>query len=103
MKGKEIVAVASLWLLRNLSIVNATINELGFPSVVLNRQRFTRFLNEYVAVKLMEHYQVRTSFEHELSAETSKQKSRGKRQVVFSKLDKLLQIAFILLYSIFIT
>lgn len=43
MKGKEIEAVASLWLLRNLSIVNITINELGFPSVFLNRQRYMRF------------------------------------------------------------
>lgn len=82
LKGKEIEAVASVWLLGNLSIVNVTYKELGFLSVIWNRRRYMRFVEDYVGLKLMEH-QVQTSVnEHELSSETTAQQRSRRKQVV---------------------
>lgn len=82
LKGKEIEAVANVWLLGNLSIVNVTYKELGFLSVIWNRRRYMRFVEDYVGLKLMEH-QVQTSVnEHELSSETTAQQRSRRKQVV---------------------
>lgn len=86
MKGKEIEAVASLWLLRNLSRVDVAINELGFHLIHWNRRRYTRFICENVAVKLME-YKVRSFLEYEFT-ETSKQRPWRQWQVFILRVTK---------------
>lgn len=68
-----------------LSIVNDWSKELGFPFDAWNRRRYTRFLDEYVTVKLMER---QTSLNHEFS-ETSRQRS-WRKQVVKLIIGKLL-------------